>query len=105
MRRRMSSRDIETRLATVESGVRACIACLVALSGMHRPMVASPDYRETLASSEAAMIEQALRECGGHQVRAARKLGITPRALSYKIKARGLRGMVLSLRSHDERVV
>jgi len=39
----------------------------------------------TLAEAERQLIEQALKRCGGSQIKAARILGISGRVLSYKI--------------------
>ena len=40
----------------------------------------------TLAKSEGEAILQALTECGGNRTKTARKLGISRRALIYKLK-------------------
>jgi DNA-binding NtrC family response regulator len=43
-----------------------------------------------LAQWERTMIEQALREAGGNQTRAAQRLGITRDTLRYRLKKFGL---------------
>ena len=39
---------------------------------------------------ERQLIEQALRECGGNQTRAAQRLGITRDTLRYRLKKFGI---------------
>jgi DNA-binding NtrC family response regulator len=41
---------------------------------------------------ERAIIEQALRECGGNQTRAAQRLGISRDTLRYRLKKFGIQG-------------
>ena len=45
-----------------------------------------------LAQWEKAMIEQALREAGGNQTRAAQRLGISRDTLRYRLKKFGIQG-------------
>jgi len=46
--------------------------------------------RATLADVEAALIRLALEECGGGVTRAAERLGLTRRALGYRMKKHGI---------------
>jgi DNA-binding NtrC family response regulator len=46
---------------------------------------------QRLSRLEQQTIEATLRECGGNQSEAARRLGITRRSLIYRMKKRGLR--------------
>jgi DNA-binding NtrC family response regulator len=54
------------------------------------PATALPPPGVDLASWERSVLEQALREAGGNQTRAARRLGITRDTLRYRIKKFGL---------------
>lgn len=45
----------------------------------------------SLMKIEKSKLEETLRECGWVQARAAKKLGITPRQIGYKIKKYGIR--------------
>ena len=49
------------------------------------------DVREKVADVERAAIVAALDSCGGNQTRAARKLGLSRRALIYKLEKYGLK--------------
>gem|GEM_PF-686533 len=49
------------------------------------------DVREQLAAVERAAIVAALEACGGNQTRAAEKLGLSRRALIYKMEKYGLK--------------
>jgi len=49
------------------------------------------DVREQVADVERAAIVAALDACGGNQTRAARKLGLSRRALIYKLEKYGLK--------------
>jgi len=49
------------------------------------------DMKEHLAEIERAAIASALDECGGNQTRAAQRLGISRRALIYKMEKHGLK--------------
>lgn len=62
-------------------------------AGAGRPGGADPApggrlLREALAALEGRMIEEALREAGGNQSRAARALGLSERMLRYKLRGR-----------------
>jgi diguanylate cyclase (GGDEF)-like protein len=52
---------------------------------------AGVDVREKIADVEKAAIEAALEACGGNQTRAAQKLGLSRRALIYKLEKYGLK--------------
>jgi DNA-binding NtrC family response regulator len=56
------------------------------------PVPALPPDGMDLAQWEKAMLEQALREAGGNQTRAAQRLGITRDTLRYRLKKYGLGG-------------
>jgi DNA-binding protein Fis len=45
-----------------------------------------------LATWERTLIEQAMREAGGNQTRAAQRLGISRDTLRYRLKKFGLQG-------------
>ncbi len=49
------------------------------------------DVRQQVADVERAAIVAALESCGGNQTRAARKLGLSRRALIYKLEKYGLK--------------
>jgi DNA-binding NtrC family response regulator len=49
------------------------------------------DMREQIADVERAAIEAALAASGGNQTRAAARLGISRRALIYKMEKHGLK--------------
>lgn len=49
-----------------------------------------PQLKETIAEVEKRLIVETLKEVNWIQARAARKLGISPRMLSYKIKKYGI---------------
>ena len=49
------------------------------------------DMREHIAEVERAAIVAALDACGGNQTRAAQKLGLSRRALIYKLEKYGLK--------------
>jgi DNA-binding NtrC family response regulator len=49
-----------------------------------------PPAGTELEQWEKALIEQALRECGGNQTKAAARLGITRDTLRYRLKKHGL---------------
>jgi DNA-binding NtrC family response regulator len=49
------------------------------------------DMREQIADIEKQSIERALADCGGNQTKAARKLGLSRRALIYKMEKHGLK--------------
>jgi two-component system, NtrC family, response regulator AtoC len=49
------------------------------------------DVREQIAEVERAAIVAAMDECGGNQTRAAQKLGLSRRALIYKLEKYGLK--------------
>jgi DNA-binding NtrC family response regulator len=49
------------------------------------------DMREHIAHVERASIVAALEACGGNQTRAAQKLGVSRRALIYKLEKYGLK--------------
>jgi DNA-binding NtrC family response regulator/pSer/pThr/pTyr-binding forkhead associated (FHA) protein len=49
------------------------------------------DVREQIAEVERAAIVAAMSECGGNQTRAAQKLGLSRRALIYKLEKHGLK--------------
>jgi DNA-binding NtrC family response regulator/pSer/pThr/pTyr-binding forkhead associated (FHA) protein len=49
------------------------------------------DMREQIADMEKQSIERALAACGGNQTKAARKLGLSRRALIYKMEKHGLK--------------
>jgi DNA-binding NtrC family response regulator/pSer/pThr/pTyr-binding forkhead associated (FHA) protein len=49
------------------------------------------DVREQIAEVERAAIVTAMEECGGNQTRAAQKLGLSRRALIYKLEKYGLK--------------
>ena len=51
-----------------------------------------PPGRVDLAEWEKSMIEQALREAGGNQTRAAQRLGISRDTLRYRLKKFGIQG-------------
>ncbi len=53
---------------------------------------ALPKEGMDLAQWERAMIEQALREAGGNQTRAAQRLGISRDTLRYRLKKFGIHG-------------
>ncbi len=53
---------------------------------------ALPPAGMDLAQWERAMLEQALREAGGNQTRAAQRLGITRDTLRYRLKKYGIQG-------------
>jgi len=53
---------------------------------------AAPPHRGDLAGWERSIIEQALREAGGNQTRAAQRLGISRDTLRYRLKKFGLAG-------------
>ncbi len=54
-------------------------------------LAGSVDIRDHIAEVERATIVAALEECGGNQTRAAQKLGISRRALIYKLEKYGLK--------------
>ncbi|HTJ42549.1 MAG TPA: sigma 54-interacting transcriptional regulator [Kofleriaceae bacterium] len=56
-----------------------------------RPATAPGDMKEHLAEVERAAIEAALAEHNGNQTRAAARLGISRRALIYKMEKHGLK--------------
>ena len=56
------------------------------------PATAFPPPGVDLAQWEKSMIEQALREAGGNQTRAAQRLGISRDTLRYRIKKFGIQG-------------
>jgi len=82
---------------------RACVLCdgkkiefydlpekLRAISAV--PQIAAKEdlrLRPRLRSLERELVEEALRRCNGNRTQAARLLGITHRALMYKLKAMG----------------
>lgn len=49
-----------------------------------------PQLKETIAEVEKRLIVETLKEVNWIQARAAKKLGISPRMLSYKIKKYGI---------------
>lgn len=49
-----------------------------------------PQLKETIAEVEKKLIMKTLKETSWVQSRAAKKLGISPRMLSYKIKKYGI---------------
>jgi two-component system, NtrC family, response regulator AtoC len=51
-----------------------------------------PEQGGNLVRWEKSLIEQALRECGGNQTKAARRLGISRDTLRYRLKKFGLAG-------------
>jgi len=53
---------------------------------------AQPGDKTTLPQQEKTMIEQALREAGGNQTKAAQRLGISRDTLRYRLKKFGLSG-------------
>ena len=60
--------------------------------GADSSSAAHPAHGGDLAGWEKAMIEDALREAGGNQTKAARKLGITRDTLRYRMKKLGTHG-------------
>ncbi len=56
------------------------------------PLPALPPPGIDLATWERTMIEQALREAGGNQTRAAQRLGISRDTLRYRLKKYGIQG-------------
>ena len=56
------------------------------------PVTAGPQSSLTLDQWERQMLEQALRDTGGNQTRAAQKLGISRDTLRYRMKKHGLSG-------------
>jgi DNA-binding NtrC family response regulator len=61
-----------------------------AATGAGEPAQALPPPGADLAQWEKAMIEQALREAGGNQTRAAQRLGISRDTLRYRLKKFGI---------------
>ena len=55
------------------------------------PVEAPRRLKELVEDYERALILKALRDCGGHQRRAARALGILPTTLSEKMRRLRLR--------------
>ena len=56
------------------------------------PQDAAPrSLKELVDDYERGLIQKALRDCGGHQRRAARALGILPTTLSEKMRRLRLR--------------
>jgi DNA-binding protein Fis len=53
---------------------------------------AKPVDTVTLPQRERTMIEQALRDAGGNQTKAAQRLGISRDTLRYRLKKFGLSG-------------
>jgi DNA-binding NtrC family response regulator len=49
------------------------------------------DVRDTIADVEKAAIENALAAVGGNQTKAAKRLGLSRRALIYKMEKYGLK--------------
>ncbi|HEX6836315.1 MAG TPA: helix-turn-helix domain-containing protein, partial [Polyangia bacterium] len=61
---------------------------------IRRPAAAAPPVgaiREQIADLEQRRIEEALAAEGGNQTRAAKRLGISRRALIYKLEKYGLK--------------
>jgi DNA-binding NtrC family response regulator len=56
------------------------------------PVTPGPQASLTLEQWERQMLEQALRDTGGNQTRAAQKLGISRDTLRYRMKKHGLSG-------------
>jgi two-component system response regulator AtoC len=54
--------------------------------------VGATDHADALPQRERTMIEQALRETGGNQTKAAQRLGISRDTLRYRLKKFGLQG-------------
>jgi DNA-binding NtrC family response regulator len=54
-----------------------------------RPSHESPSGGRTLAEAEREHILKTLESCGGDEAQAAKRLGITPRALKSKVKGYG----------------
>ncbi len=55
-------------------------------SPSNRPIINENNLREALESYESELIKQAIKEAGGNQNRAAKKLNLTRQALRYKVK-------------------
>ncbi len=60
--------------------------------GATRPVAPGAQSSFTLDQWERQMLEQALRDTGGNQTRAAQKLGISRDTLRYRLKKHGLSG-------------
>jgi two-component system, NtrC family, response regulator AtoC len=56
------------------------------------PLAGLPPAGRDLAMWERSMIEQAMREAGGNQTRAAQRLGISRDTLRYRLKKFGIQG-------------
>jgi DNA-binding NtrC family response regulator/pSer/pThr/pTyr-binding forkhead associated (FHA) protein len=69
---------------------RVCEAPAVTVPASGATVVAG-DMREQIAEMERAAIAAALAACGANQTRAAQKLGISRRALIYKMEKYGLK--------------
>jgi two-component system response regulator AtoC len=64
----------------------------VPLEGESAPLPGLPRSGTDLGTWERTMIEQAMREAGGNQTRAAQRLGISRDTLRYRLKKYGIQG-------------
>ncbi len=66
------------------------------------PDPSSDAIRDRVAAVERRTIEEALGACGGNQTKAARRLGISRRALIYKMEKYGLKPHPSSSKKNEE---